>query len=258
MLLYKHVKTWTCPFNQRTWITRLYCFAGMTPLWYTKTILEASRKLDWRKQKGSTSRTKGFCFSCHSDIDKEDFNILKWNSSILSSILLDWHIPLGNKTSLFRFWKCFNKRLKLYNVLSLLLKHFGFSKTIQQNTPMFQHYSWPCDNRWLVLSTVPFTMFLGSTVWTVSLFLCGILHTLSLTWWMFHVLLSNGWSVMGRWRIRSTLQKVHEGVKQWAGETTDRPVQSRPELYPWYLETARYQPAQLLPMKRPEGFLGQH
>ncbi len=83
-------------------------------------------------------------------------------------------------------------------MLSLLLK------TIQQNTPMFQHYSWPCDNRWLVLSTVPFTMFLGSTVWTVSRFLCGILHTLSLMRWMFHVLLSNGWSVMGRWRIRST------------------------------------------------------
>ncbi len=119
MLLYKHVKTWTCPFNQRTWITRLYCFAGMTPLWYTKTILEASRKLDWRKQKGSTSRTKGFCFSCHSDIDKEDFNILKWNSSILSSILLHWHIPLGNKTSLFRFWKCFNKRLKLFTMCYL-------------------------------------------------------------------------------------------------------------------------------------------
>lgn len=144
---------------------------GMTPLWYTKIIPEASRKLDWRKQKCSTSRTKGYCFTCHNDIDnKEDFNIFTtWNSSILGSILLHWHIPLGNKTSLFRFWKCFNKRLKLFTMCCLYSLSTFVSVTIQQNTPMFQRYSWPCDNQWLVLSTVPFTMFLGSIVWTVSL-----------------------------------------------------------------------------------------
>lgn len=108
-------------FNQRTWIMKLYCQAHVSMLWYTKIIPEASRKLDWRKQKCSTSRTKGYCFTCHNDIDnKEDFNIFtKWNSSILGSILLHWHIPLGNKTSLFRFWKCFNKRLKLFTMCCL-------------------------------------------------------------------------------------------------------------------------------------------